>query len=208
MSLSGTEFNEIYSNAKFYVFLDDNYKYWDIIHKIGLNENTLSFKTDGVYSHGGLSFYEESKCHFFASHEKIIGFVEVPNDALVYCGEHNFYADKIIITKFLDYKDVDDNFWINMVHNNGLLLKFVKQQNEEICKSAVNQEGFALQYVKNQTFEICRLAVQQNYEAICFADPQFLNQELQDVYVKKVEEIHKQREQDKRDLFRKMRGLC
>ena len=37
----------------------------------------------------------------------------------------------------------------------------MKEQTEEICKSAIQQNGIALMYVENQTDETCELAVQQ-----------------------------------------------
>ena len=51
---------------------------------------------------------------------------------------------------------------IKGVQHNGLALKYVKNQTDDICIAAVQQNSDALKYVKNQTEEICIAAVQQN----------------------------------------------
>ena len=47
------------------------------------------------------------------------------------------------------------------VRQYGCVLKYVKEQTEEICLIAVQQSGKTLEYVKEQTEEICLTAVQQ-----------------------------------------------
>ncbi len=53
-----------------------------------------------------------------------------------------------------------------MVINNGLALKYLKNQNSKICSEAVKQNGNALKYVIKQTYELCLEAVKQNGCAI------------------------------------------
>ena len=73
----------------------------------------------------------------------------------------NCYVPNIInFTEENRYKII-----INSIKKDGLFLNLLRkeEQNEEICKLAVQQNGFALQYVKiEQTEELCKLAVQQN----------------------------------------------
>ena len=60
---------------------------------------------------------------------------------------------------------------------NGLALQLVKilskpglnLMTEEVCIAAVKQNGLALRYIRNQTLEICTLAVKQNSNAIKYA---------------------------------------
>jgi hypothetical protein len=54
----------------------------------------------------------------------------------------------------------------------NLLIKFIKNKTEEICKLAVKQNGYLLKYIDNElkTEEICKLAVQQNVFALKFAN--------------------------------------
>ncbi len=49
------------------------------------------------------------------------------------------------------------------VRQNGLAIKYVKQQDEEICKIAVQQNAFAISDINydSRTEEICRLAIQK-----------------------------------------------
>ena len=48
------------------------------------------------------------------------------------------------------------------IEQNGLALRFVKNQTEEIRLKAVEEDGETLRYVQNQTEEICLKAVEQN----------------------------------------------
>lgn len=47
------------------------------------------------------------------------------------------------------------------VQKNGMALKNIKDQTEELCMAAVRQNGCALKYVQNQTLEICLEAIRQ-----------------------------------------------
>lgn len=47
------------------------------------------------------------------------------------------------------------------VKQNGMALKFVREQTPKICKAAVRKSGWALPYVKEQTPEICLAAVKK-----------------------------------------------
>lgn len=49
-----------------------------------------------------------------------------------------------------------------LVRQNGLNLKYIINQTDEICELAVQRNGSALEYVINQTDKICKLAVQRN----------------------------------------------
>jgi len=62
-------------------------------------------------------------------------------------------------------KDLIDKY-ILLVKYNGLDLKHIQNQTDEICLMAVKQNGLALKYVKNQTSEICKTAVAQNGDAL------------------------------------------
>ena len=55
----------------------------------------------------------------------------------------------------------DSKYCLVAVKENGLALRFVKEQTPEICLEAVKQDGQALRFVKEQTPEICLVAVKQ-----------------------------------------------
>jgi hypothetical protein len=44
-------------------------------------------------------------------------------------------------------------------------LKYVIEQDKEICMEAVKQQGLSLQYVIEQDAEICMVAIKQNRAA-------------------------------------------
>ena len=165
--------------------MNDDLKHFNFTYKKGLNVDTEPFNPTGECSKGGLYFCEESKCRFYFCHYgSKLALVEIPNDSRVYVEEDKFKADKLIIKKIINFCDVDDEFWINIlpkkymileyiknptyelyklaVQEEGLALKHVKNQTNELCMLAIQQDGMALQYVKNQTNEMCELAVQHN----------------------------------------------
>jgi hypothetical protein len=54
------------------------------------------------------------------------------------------------------------------VKQDGLAIRYVKDQTRELCLAAVTQDGEALEFIKNQTEEICLAAVRQSQDAINF----------------------------------------
>jgi len=48
------------------------------------------------------------------------------------------------------------------IHRNPSLLKFIKNQTEDMCLLAVSRSCYVLGYVHNQTDEICMTAVEHN----------------------------------------------
>lgn len=49
--------------------------------------------------------------------------------------------------------------YIEKVSNDGLFLKYIKNQTDEICKKAIENNCFAIQYVQNKTEDLCKLAI-------------------------------------------------
>ena len=47
----------------------------------------------------------------------------------------------------------------DLVKHDGMTLRYIKEQTNELCCMAVKQNGFALQYIENQTEELCKLAL-------------------------------------------------
>ena len=91
--------------------------------------------------------------------------------------------EEIDVMKYWDENpkvySVLNSLLIKAISKNGMLLKYVKNQTEELCLAAVKQNGIALVYVTNQTETICLGAVKENgialqyvkdqTEAICLA---------------------------------------
>lgn len=120
----------------------------------------------------GLYFCEESKCHLFWRDygKSKVALIEIPDDARVYVENDKFKANKLTIMEIIDFKNISDNFWINILQKDNRALKYVQEQMEEICKLIVQKDGKALKYVKEQfqTAEICKLAIQNNGFALQF----------------------------------------
>lgn len=54
---------------------------------------------------------------------------------------------------------------LELVKHNGLILKYIEDQDDEICIAAIRQNINALQYVKNQTIKICTYAFYEDRDA-------------------------------------------
>jgi len=142
----------------------------DLIHrgfeyKIGLNVDTNPF---GYWSKG-LYFCDQSKCHLhWKDYGTRLALIEIPDDAKVFAEASKFRTDKLIINEIIDFDDVSDAFWINMIRNDkvGTVLKYVAYQTEELCELAVQYDPMALQYVVNQTENVCGIAVQKDGRAL------------------------------------------
>ena len=61
---------------------------------------------------------------------------------------------------------------LEAVKQDGLALRYVKEQTPEICLEAVKQNGYALQYVKEQTEEICLEAIKRYVYALRYVKDQ------------------------------------
>lgn len=161
---NGIEFNRICkdANAKMYKFVN-----YDSRYEIGLNvadRFNIYLNGDNKLCYSGLHFNAGDKFRgsYYRDDGTRLALIEIPDDAQVFVWKHGLTADKLIV-KDIDYLcNVDnDDFWIDMIQNNGLMLEFVKNQTDKICESAVQQNGRALWYVKNQTKEIIELAALQ-----------------------------------------------
>lgn len=82
---------------------------------------------------------------------------------------NSLYADN---QKHVDYLNVNSEFCMAIVQEDGSILQYVKKQTPEICMAAVQQDGYILQHVKKQTPEICMAAVQQNGLVLQFVKEQ------------------------------------
>ena len=70
------------------------------------------------------------------------------------------------------------------VKKDGYALKYVENQDKEICIEAVKRDLSVLYYVKEQDKEICLLAVEQNVETIKYIkDEEMLNEILKELNI-------------------------
>jgi hypothetical protein len=101
-----------------------------------------------------------------ANNEIVI--VTIPSDVKIHKRGNNYtsnYCTAVIVpTEQWVMWDVK-SFCLNAVRQDGLLLRFVRNQTEEVIRAALLQNGMALKYVKDPTQEMCLLAMQQNARA-------------------------------------------
>ena len=178
-------------------------------YKEGLNCLDGEFNNEKICGSGGLyfcrkedigkwSFYNYKKMHY-------IWDVKLCEDSKIVDMGDKLKTDKFILSNKRSIWDNEEICKL-VVQQNGLLLKFVKQDimneeicklaciknghalkfvkqdlmNEEICKLAIKQNGYSLEYVKPEliTDEICKLVVQQDCYALCYVNPELITDEI------------------------------
>lgn len=193
----GVYFNEVHKRTRFFKFIGN-----DTILKVGIN-------TDDAYHHGSmlrsgsklkgdeLIFCDKSKCHLFLKYYGInalhVAFIEIPDDAMVYVFNDCFRTSKAKITEIVPFENVEDEFWISLIKNNGFVDS--QESTKAFEKSKLFSNGFVdsqkstngklLKYVKEQTYELCKLAVEQDPEAFMFVKEEFITDELCELVLSK-----------------------
>ena len=94
--------------------------------------------------------------------------------------------------KLIDYKekyeklDIKKNLIgkeaLKAVKKDGLALRYVSNQTEEICLKAVEQDSYALRFVLDQTEAICLKAVEKNGDTL-----QYVREQTEEICLKAVE---------------------
>lgn len=177
--IRGGLFNEKYKKKEFRAFLYDSPKYRNYQCELGLNICTQCQTSWNDIPKKGFSFFEESKSYLnWENDANKLAIITIPNDAYVCKNETKdnvtFKTNKLFITEIIDFKNLPDKFWIDVIKKgeNSLALRYVIDQTEKLCKKALERNGLALQYVKDQTHEICVIAVKQNGLALQYVKQQ------------------------------------
>jgi hypothetical protein len=186
-TLSGKEFNRVFKGKVFTKLTNEEEEHNGFKFRTGLNEDTVPFNPNGWCSPGGIYFCEYGempKWLHYGTNGNMMMYcrnVNIPNDSMVYIERGKYKANKVILGKrvkinekayiaavkyhdlLLRYvKDQTENICIAAVEYNSSEFEYVKNQTEKICMAAVQWNGLALKYVRNQTENICMAAVQQN----------------------------------------------
>lgn len=163
---NGNEFNKLLNGKKLYKLVHDDHKHHNFKYKLGLNIDTLKFDPSGECSGGGLYFTTLEYLFDYYLFHYFVYEIEIPNDSKVYIEEKKFKSNKIILKNKKNISDffdgLDEKTIIQIIKNNGLLLKYIKNQTNKICLEAVKNNCYAFEYVKNQTEEISLEAIKQN----------------------------------------------
>lgn len=170
---SGDEFNKLTKKLTFAKFLNKKENHNGMQYKTGFNKDIRYFNGSGWSSSGGMYFFDIQKSYMYSDYGEILRKVTIPNEAKVYVEKDKFKADMFLLSDrvYLDSLLDTDNI-LKLICVNGDMLKYLKEQTEEICLRAVQQNGNALEYVKKQTEEICMEAVKQNGVALRYVEEQ------------------------------------
>ena len=184
--LTGTIFNQQYTDKKFVKLTNQLENHNQYQFQTGLNIDSLPFNPHGQCQPGGIYFCQLEDLHLWLNYANLemfyVRFVTIPDDALVWTevGERSspitpflselfskkFKTNCLILGNRMEIGDLeiwkDPAYCLTAVKYDGFSLRYIKQQTKEINLAAVEQDGYALQYVRNQTEEICLEAV-QNY---------------------------------------------
>jgi hypothetical protein len=160
-------FHDTY-NGRFYKLLAAHRCHNCFVYNEGLNVDTVPFVPSGDWGPGGLHYTSFA----YISHwcESLIADVEVPPEAQVYTepGGMKWKADRLVLSNIRPLRSflatLDETTLCDMVAQNGLLLEFVSNQTDAMCRIAVQQNAFALAYVNNQSEDLCLLAVCKDWE--------------------------------------------
>ena len=182
-TITGSEFNAYYGEARFYKILNYNLTHFGFTYKIGINKDTRHFNPSGTCNPGGLYFAHESQIRNFLGYGHLIANVIIEDDALVYIEEGKFKANKIIIDVIEEITDTIINECIVKnpllsIKLNPINLLLVKFKTYKMCLEAVKRKGDMLQCVKFQTEEICKIAVQQNGLALKYVNDYFHTKDI------------------------------
>ena len=199
-TLTGKEFNEKYLDKTFVKLTnkDENHNGYEF--RSGLNEDTVAFNPEGSCRAGGIYFCDLGKLPIWLDYgDKCMYYarlVSIPDDAWVYEEEDKWKADRLVLgerqtigeleiwkdreyclravglkSNILDYVQTEA-LCLAAVKQNGMALRYVRDQTEEICMEAVKENGYALVYVGDQTEEMCMEAVKQNGVALQYVRDQ------------------------------------
>ena len=152
-TLSGIEFNKI-NKHKLYKIIRADKTHHGFTYKIGLNIDTNMFYPHKECCGGGLYFADEHNIYKFIDYGIYICEITIPNNAYVYIELCKYKANMINIVNMVsiyDYINDNEAERLKAVRQNGLVLRLINNQSEEICMEAIKENNAAISYVINQT---------------------------------------------------------
>lgn len=88
----------------------------------------------------------------------------------LYKNKNDMYIDIIKnnewIVEYIDMDSLEYEVLLSLLKTSGHILKYIKNQTEELCRTALYKEPWNLKYVINQTDKLCLFAVKQNGKSI------------------------------------------
>jgi hypothetical protein len=112
----------------------------------------------------------------FQRGDMYIGRVILTDDSDIYTypdGKMCTYKFKIDdVQRFDQFFDANPDIYDEINSKHILPLRYIKEQNEEVCMRAVQEDGRDLKFVKIKTLEICMAAVKSDPFSLKYADEQ------------------------------------
>jgi hypothetical protein len=174
--ISSSDLKTKLGTSTFFKFLREDLTHRNFTYKLGENVDVIPFNPSGRCKAGGLYFTTINHIFEFMDFGTQIGIIMLCPDSKVYIEEegNKYKTDKFIIEEVVSVEEFIDRFFPPLVsetvEQNGLALRLIENQTDEICLKAVKQNGFALRYVNNKTDKICLEAVKQNGLVLRFVE--------------------------------------
>jgi hypothetical protein len=180
MLLTGKQFNEKYKNEIFVKLTNETETHNGFQFKTGLNIDPIDFNSPEECKAVQLYFYNLNNLAKWLRYKredmKYMRYVTIPDDAKVYVEVDKVNANKIILSeRNLIYESEiwnNTDYQLSAIKQSEYVLKYIKNQTDEICLEAVKQNGYALRHVSKQTNEICLAAVNQEGDTLSAVENQ------------------------------------
>lgn len=148
---------------------------------IGPNELKEEFLPYRYCGSGGLYFCELEHIKYWLNlhPDGLVCEVTLPSDVLVVSLNYKYKANKIIISNPLSINDfVEKHHLYNIIAHDGLLLRYIDNQTEELCLTAIINNPESFKYIKNQTSKLCIEAISLNPLCFCYIDSNLLSDHI------------------------------
>jgi IMP cyclohydrolase len=200
-TITGKQLNELLNGMPLLKFMNDSDIHYGMHYVDGYNLDILPFNGTGDCSSGGLYITRlEDYSLYYDRYGGYARRVRILDTSLVYVEKNKFKCDEIFLEKrvlkedllkelFTEYTQLDENFLMRMVKNNGYALQFIKDEmkTHEIMLEAVKNSGDALQFIKDEmkTHEIMLEAVKKNGYSLQYIKDEMKTHEIMLEAVKK-----------------------
>lgn len=209
--LTVNQFYEKYPNTRFFMLA----YYTDEIENAGLCEKELYVNPKLPFEIKGIIFISQHELYHceLVQHGGSYYWIDLPImfsevfftgdalDAKIYEYSSMFLCDKCILSESIEFNPficdiVNEEFYKKIISKKPLLINFIKEQTDELCKIAVGQFGIALKYIINKTPELCKIAVNSRGIALEFVPEELQTEEICKIAVKEngyaLKFVHKQ----------------
>ena len=135
----------------FYKILREDLIHHEYKYKLGVNEDIKEFNPKGECESGGLYFVELNRISNWIEYGTKIATIKLDPEEEVWIENRKFKSHKFTITFIQTIEDflIKNKYdMFEAVKQNGLALRYVKEQTNEICLEAVKQDEDAKVYVK------------------------------------------------------------